>query len=220
MYSFGNRNDFAVVDEPLYAHYLSNHQVDHPGREEILSSMRTDLAAILEEVIFCYYPVPYLFIKNMAHHHIDLDNSILDELDNVFLIRDLSKLILSFSKVIKNPTLQDIGIKEEYLLCKYLEERSQKFCVLDSDVLLSDPERILRKLCTQLQIPFDNNMLEWPAQARPEDGVWAKYWYDNVHKSSCFKKVPQTQSQLPDRLLPLYEEAQPYYEKLKEQCIQ
>ena len=34
MRAWENRGDCAVVDEPLYAHYLANTGLDHPGREE------------------------------------------------------------------------------------------------------------------------------------------------------------------------------------------
>ena len=34
MYSFAQRRDTKVFDEPLYAHYLSESKANHPGREE------------------------------------------------------------------------------------------------------------------------------------------------------------------------------------------
>ena len=36
MYSFAQRSDTTVFDEPLYAHYLKESGVIHPGREEVL----------------------------------------------------------------------------------------------------------------------------------------------------------------------------------------
>ena len=38
MYSFAQREDTQVFDEPLYAYYLKNSNSIHPGRKEILSS--------------------------------------------------------------------------------------------------------------------------------------------------------------------------------------
>ena len=34
MYSFANREDFEVVDEPFYGYYLSKRDIDHPGKDE------------------------------------------------------------------------------------------------------------------------------------------------------------------------------------------
>ncbi|MFT7137273.1 MAG: hypothetical protein ACI80I_003285, partial [Akkermansiaceae bacterium] len=38
MYSFGNRADFSVMDEPFYAAYLTATGEDHPMRAEILAA--------------------------------------------------------------------------------------------------------------------------------------------------------------------------------------
>ena len=42
MYSFAQRPDAIVFDEPLYAHYLRVTGVVHPGQEEILKSQEND----------------------------------------------------------------------------------------------------------------------------------------------------------------------------------
>ena len=44
MYSFAQRPDTTVVDEPLYAHYLSktDSEAGHPGTDEVLASQEND----------------------------------------------------------------------------------------------------------------------------------------------------------------------------------
>ena len=44
MYSFAQREDTSVYDEPLYGYYLNNTKADeyHPSAKEILSSMEQD----------------------------------------------------------------------------------------------------------------------------------------------------------------------------------
>lgn len=42
MRSWENRPDTAVVDEPLYAHYLRETGIDHPGRDEVLGHQSAD----------------------------------------------------------------------------------------------------------------------------------------------------------------------------------
>ena len=42
MYSFRQRSDTRVVDEPLYGHYLAATGADHPGAEEVLARMDRD----------------------------------------------------------------------------------------------------------------------------------------------------------------------------------
>jgi len=220
MYSFGNRRDTAIVDEPLYASYLNRHEdIIHPGREEILDSQSQNAQEVIDKVFGGLYEQPILFIKNMAHHLDDLDWSFILEMDNVFLIRDPKQLIASFAQVIEEPTLLDIGIEIEYRIFQYLQDHGKPTVVIDSNEVLKNPEYVLGKLCKQLGIPFDNNMISWKKGAREEDGVWAKYWYKNVHQSTGFIKQKSSDRPLPDRLLPLLNQAQKYYDLLCKHSI-
>ncbi|NOY05394.1 MAG: hypothetical protein GXO82_01980 [Chlorobi bacterium] len=51
------------------------------------------------------------------------------------------------------------------------------------------------------------------------DGVWAKYWYGGVHRSTGFKPYRPKSDPFPERLKPLLEECRPYYERLRELAI-
>ena len=114
MYSFAQRKDTIVIDEPLYARYLLLTNADHPGREEIISNMETDGKNIIREAILGEYKCDILFIKQMAHHLIDLDESFLENVINVLLIRNPSQLISSLSQVLNNIEMRDTGIKKQY----------------------------------------------------------------------------------------------------------
>ena len=50
MYSFAQRSDTLVYDEPLYAYYLKNSNAKkyHPGTKEILSSMENNGTKVIE----------------------------------------------------------------------------------------------------------------------------------------------------------------------------
>ena len=62
-------------------------------------------------------------------------------------------------------------------------------------------------------------MLHWPAGPKKEDGVWAKYWYDNVHRSTGFEKQQTSSRELPQYLEPLYNESKIYYDELFKHSI-
>lgn len=220
MYSFGNRIDTSIVDEPMYAYYLHSHpNIEHPGKDEILDSQSIDLNFLKEQVLFKSYDSENLFLKNMAHHFDGLDWSFLKELKNVFLIRSPKQLIASFAQVIPNPTLLDIGLKLEFEIFDYLVKSHQECIVLDSNEVLINPENVLTNLCKALDIPFDKRMLSWKAGAREEDGIWAPYWYSNVHKSTGFKKQKSSDRPFPKRLDALLEEAQYYFDLLSVHSI-
>ena len=216
MYSFGNRDDFDVVDEPFYAYYLNKYKIEyHPGTKDIIQSMSVDANEVISMIMAKEENEKYFFVKNMAHHLAGFDYAYSYQVKNVFLIRDPSQLINSFSKVIENPTGLDIGVQREYELYEeFFHKGEHKPVVLDSGEILKNPDKVLKELCIRLDIPFSNKMLSWPPGPRKEDGVWAKYWYGNVHKSRGFKKQPKSAEPLIERFRDLYEEVYPFYEKL------
>ncbi len=218
MYSFAQRRDTVVVDEPFYGYYLSIRPVDHPDKEAIIGSMETAQAKVVEQLLKNLQRGT-LFIKNMAHHLIDIDERFFRGVRNVFLIRNPKQLIASFAQVIGRPGMDDIGVRKQHELFTWLQGIGQHPLVLDSGELLRDPEGVLRKLCEQLGIGFDGAMLSWKPGPRPEDGIWAKHWYGNVHQSSGFQPQPTSNRPLPLFLRPLYEESLPLYESIVEHAI-
>ena len=54
MYSFAQRKDTKVFDEPLYAYYLKHHpdaNSYHPGAEEIMNTMESDGEKVVEMML-------------------------------------------------------------------------------------------------------------------------------------------------------------------------
>ena len=216
MYSFSRRPDTKVIDEQFYAHYLETTGTDHPGREDTLRSMSTDINKVLDD-IFNRNECEVLFLKNMAHHHQQMDLSFLDKMTNLFLVRNPKQLIASFAQVITSPNMKDIGLKKSWELFNKIE--NQNPVVLDSAEILKNPKSLLSKLCDNLEINFFEEMLSWPSGGIPEDGPWAKYWYKNVHSSSGFAKQKTSSRELPKNCESLYLEALKYYNKLKVNSI-
>ena len=156
----------------------------------------------------------------MAHHLKGFDYSFCYETRNIILIRNPRQLINSFAKVISNPVMEDIAIKREYELYEELSERGKlEPLVLDSGEILNDPEKVLKKLCQQIEIPFTKKMLSWKAGPRKEDGIWAKYWYRNVHNSTHFVRQKDSEAPLMEDFRDLYNEAMPYYNYLYERSL-
>ena len=221
MYSFAQRADTKVYDEPLYAYYLANSDAKtyHPGAEAILKSQNNNGEAVVK-MMLKDTSKPVLFFKQMTHHLLDnLDKNFLKHTINIILTRDPKEMIPSFAKVIKQPTIEDIGYKKHVELLQFLEKIGQQPIVLDSKTVLINPKKTLTKLFKVIGIPFDENMLSWKAGERPEDGVWAKYWYDNVHKSTKFSEYQPKTEEFPEYLKPLLEQCQFYYNQLQKYSL-
>ncbi len=188
MYSFAQRSDTKVVDEPFYAYYLThvNTKVDHPGKREIINSQSSNINEIVSKMEM-FMEKDVLFIKNMTHHLAKTNVNFSRNWYHIILTRSPQSAYISFKKVISNPTVLDLGYKEQYAIALKFKKKNIPFYILSSEELLNSPKKELENLCNYLKINFDNNMLSWDRGGIKEDGIWAKYWYENVHKSQGFK---------------------------------
>lgn len=218
MYSFAQRGDTTVVDEPLYAHYLTSTEASayHPGAEEVMNDQETSGDKVIRDVIFGAYETPVVFFKNMTHHLVNLDWGFLEKTQNIILTRDPHEMLPSYAKQVKHPVMQDVGYAKHLELFDYLKSLGRKPLVIDSKEVLMNPEKKLSEICSRLDITFDKNMLSWKAGRRPEDGVWAKYWYHTVHQSTGFQPYKAKNEPFPDHLKELLEECEKMYKELTE----
>ena len=215
MYSFAQRLDTVVFDEPLYGAYLSksNAHKYHPGAKEIMASMTISYQSVFNQMLGPQRK-PVAFFKNMAHHILEPDIKLMSRGMNIILTRHPIEMLPSFDKVISNPKIDDVGYKAHVDLLNYMDSYKLDYVVLDATFLLKNPERVLRKLCKACGIAFDPTMLEWTSGSRPEDGVWAKYWYQNVHRSTGFQPYTEKSDPFPKHLLPLLKECERFYSVL------
>ena len=215
MYSFAQRSDTQVYDEPLYAYYLrhSNAARYHPMADVVMAAQENNgervIASMMSEP-----PKPVLFFKHMAHHLLTLDRTFMRETVNVILTRDPVDMLPSFAQVVPNPSLDDVGYRVQVALAEDLQLRDIPVLVLEARTILLSPEHELRRLCQFAEIPFDRAMLSWPAGPRPEDGVWASHWYARVHRSTGFARYQPKEGGFPKALEPLLAECQPLYQRL------
>jgi hypothetical protein len=221
MYSFAQRSDCRVFDEPLYAHYLSKTPAReyHPGAEEVIATMENDGEKVVRDLILGDFDKPVVFFKHMTHHLVNLDLGFLSKTVNVLLTRDPLDMLPSYAAQVEKPTLLDVGYKQHIELLKYLRSIGQNPPVLDSKQILIDPKKVLSELCQRIDIPFEEAMLKWRAGARPEDGLWAKHWYKSVHQSTGFGKYIPKVEPFPESLKLLLEECKPYYDQLNVMAI-
>ena len=214
MYSFRQRSDTVVVDEPLYGHYLKVTGADHPGDDEVMAAMDCDGERVVREVILGPCERPVLFMKNMAHHLVMLDRSFISRITNVLLIRDPREMLPSLAEQLPDPTLRDTGLAKQAEILDLILGRGEVPVVLDAKHLLLDPPGVLRCACEKLGIPFEETMLSWPPGPKPEDGVWARHWYHSVHSSTAFAPYRPKTEPFPERLEPLLQECRPFYDRL------
>jgi Sulfotransferase domain len=212
MRSWENRPDCRVVDEPLYAFYLSETGIDHPGRVESIAAGETDWRVVVSELTAPAEGVYYQ--KHMAHHLVPtLPREWIGSLSNILLIRNPRDVVASYVKSRSEVSLSDLGVVQ---LTELYEELGESVPVVDADDFLEDPEPYLRWMCELVGIEFTDRMLSWPPGRRESDGVWAPYWYDNVISSTGFERRGRSgRVELEPSALEVVEQSRPYYERLQ-----
>ena len=216
MRSWSSRGDSFVSDEPFYAYYLKEQQLKHPMYKEIIEHYPNTYNDVVTSLIS---EIPndkeHWYQKHMAHHLIDLNNiNWINQFENCILIRHPKSVINSYIKKNTLNHIDELGYPQQYKIMKYLDSIDKKFIVVDSDILLNNPEKILSQWCNGINLKFDNSMLNWKKGSHPQDGIWWKHWYDNVITTTHFQKFSAKQNELDKKYQSIYDEALDYYNKL------
>lgn len=217
MRSWENRADTMVHDEPFYAHYLANTDYDHPGKAEIIATYENDWEKVATQLTA---PLPtgidIYFQKHMTHHMLpNMNKEWLLKVTNCFLIRDPRRVLLSFTKVIPNPDIEQTGLPQQRELFDFVRQQTGKIPpVLSAKDVLTDPRRALNALCEAIDIPFDEAMMQWDAGKRDSDGIWAKYWYANVEASTNFMAYHEDETAIPEHLYDVWQACDTLYQEM------
>jgi len=208
MRSWGNRSDTVCWDEPFYAWYLKHTGLDHPGAEEIIAHDENDWREVAKRISG---PVPgdrdIRFLKLMTHQMLpEVGRAWFSDVEHFFLIRDPEMIVRSYTATRDTFVAEELGIALQRGIFEEVSKLIGRVpAVIASEDVLADPRRTLSALCDDMELPFDEDMLHWPAGERPEDGVWARHWYSSVTKSTGFAAP----SESPHPLMPEYEDMVP-----------
>lgn len=217
MRSWGNRPDTFVCDEPLYAYYLKETGLPHPMAAEIIERHESDWRRVAE---WLTGEIPQgravFYQKHMSHHLLSgIDRGWLAELTHCFLIRDPREMLTSLLQKYNKIGLPDTGLPQQVELVEFVRTKSGRTPpILDSRDVLSDPERMLRKLCDALEVEFLAEMLHWSPGLRETDGIWAVHWYDAVERSTGFQPYKPKKETVPPEHAGLLDECLRAYEHL------
>lgn len=217
MRAWENRGDCVVIDEPLYAHYLAQTGLDHPGRETVIAAGETDWRKVAARLVG---PVPegkpIWYQKHMTHHLLPhMGREWLGALTHAFLIRDPREVLLSYIRSRPRVTAEDIGVLQQMEIFEDVQRlQGSTPPVIEAGEFLKAPERQLRALCERLGVDFTPRMLSWPPGPRTSDGVWAPHWYEAVLRSTGFEPYRERDRRVSPEFRAIIDEVMPAYETL------
>jgi len=223
MRAWGNRPDTFVIDEPFYACYLKATAKKHPGADEVIGAGETDWRKVVAHLTG---PIPrgkqIFFQKHMTHHLLpEIEREWLGTMTNCFLIRDPREVIASYIKKRENPALEDLGFVQQMEIFDFVCDRTKaRPPVVDAKDVLENPERMLRLLCDAVGMEFSESMLSWAPGVRETDGIWAKYWYSEVARSTSFRPYRKRDHDVPERFGAIHERCRECYDRLYQHRLQ
>ncbi len=221
MRSWENRTDTVVVDEPLYGPYLASTGKKHAAFEEIITEQGADWQPIVESLTkdtpddaddntAIYYQ------KHMSHHLTDdIELDFVEQLRHAFLIRHPNDVLASYLRKHPKATPEDLGFPQQVKLFEKIRNQSGSIPpIFESKDILLDPPGMLKKMCSALDVPFDDAMLSWPKGYRDSDGVWAEHWYNRVIESTGFSTYSPKENKLSAEEQRTADTCMPYYEQM------
>ena len=223
MRSWGNRQDTFVIDEPFYPYYLYATGKNHPGADEVIATGETDWSKVVGRLTG---PVPngrrIFFQKQMTHHLLPgMDREWLAAVTNCFLIRDPREVIASYVKKREDAALEDLGFVQQMEIFDFVCARTNTVpAVVDARDVLENPELTLRLLCDAVGVEFHESMLSWAPGVRETDGMWAKYWYSEVARSTSFRPYRKRDHDVPERFGAIHERCRECYDRLYQHRLQ
>ena len=221
MYSFAQRDDVSVIDEPLAGHFRKAAGAAASGKGEELGSWEDRARIVIDEVILGACGKAVCFQKHLIQHLTKVDRSFLKRVCNVFLTWDPQELLPWLRRELdRSPKLRDAGLAAQSRLLSQLHQHGQDPPVLDVRELALDPPGVLEALCLRLGIGFQEEMLSWPPGGRPEDGPWAAEAYREVRSWSGFPPYREPDAEpFPDDLFDLHLDCAPHYRFLCQWAI-
>jgi len=218
MRSWENRSDTTVVDEPFYACFLTQSKIPHPMHAEVLASQKQDwgevIAGVLSAPLAENEQIQYQ--KQMTHHMVgELDLDWFKSVRHAFLIRHPGEVLSSYNEKREKGTATDLGYaRQRELYDLACLNTDGDVPILDAKDVLTQPKDMLQQLTKQLDVPFDSNMLSWPAGKRATDGAWASHWYNKVFESTEFYAWQEKHYTLTAQQKAVVAECLPHYEYL------
>jgi len=217
MRSFENREDCFVSDEPFYAFYLKHTGLNHPLRDKVVAEGELNwdrTAKYLTGEIPQGKKIWYQ--KHMAQHNlVEVNLEWTKRVTNCFLIRNPSKVIISYAKKYSISSMDQLGyLQQKALFDALLLQTGKTPIVLDSADILKNPRNTLKSYCKEIGIHFSDKMLTWPPGKRKTDGAWGKYWYGKVEKSTGFQPYVESSDKVPKEYFTIYQNCMEVYQQL------
>jgi len=218
------RDDFDVLLEPFAHYYWHKDRMLYDDIKNKYDSGEIPFKYIdIKNKINSLALSRNVFIKDMGYYVYDvIDNSFLQSMHNIFIIRDPKDAIASKYALDKicgyDCTFRDCGYEGLYKIYKKCKNFSTPI-IIEAKTLAENPEKVLKTVCSKLNIPYINT-LSWGKNNNQEFyTIWGKQYHKSIAESSyfCFKKKEYTENICNNETIKeFYQKSIPFYNSMLE----
>lgn len=218
---FIERRDFEVFHEPFAHTVFDEHSaIPFDGPDCGLPTTYDGVKALLRNA----RERSDVFHKDMCYHCLDQlkhDAQFLLEQQNVFIVRDPGRAILSHYAIYPQMPVQSIGHQALYeIFCRVTRLTGKIPYVINADELALRPDYTVRKLCDYLQLEFLPASMNWQASCPEQWRPW-RSWHQDAELSTGISALhssefDDTQLRSHPRLVEYYEVHRPFYERMNQ----
>ncbi len=213
------RGDHTVFDEPFSRSYYYGPDRRSDRYDETLPDSSAE--QVLAEIERAAEERP-VFVKDMAYQASSLmGRDLLERFDNCFLVRDPAATLRSLVRHWPDFTDAEAGWLHLDEADRIVEQLPQPRVVIEADALCRDPEGVVSEWCARMDLPYVEEALSWEPGMRPEWELWGD-WHSSTAQSTGFeelKPAPHPPHEDEPRVLEVYRDALPVYERLAAEAI-
>ncbi|HEY6744655.1 MAG TPA: hypothetical protein VI357_02950 [Mycobacteriales bacterium] len=201
------RGDVTVLHEPLVS-------VIDDGRVSIPDG--PVLSSVAEVIGYAKSLPDTVFVKDTTEHRYTdhLTPALAAGITHTFVVREPSAAIASHVAVKPDASRSDIGYENQFLVFEFVRELTGRApVVLDSDLLVRQPEAAVEAYCDAIGLPYKPEAMRWQAGERPEWERTAR-WHVTAGRTSGFLTTPPREVPLTGHLRDYYDFHRPFYDRM------
>jgi Sulfotransferase domain len=207
---FIERGDFEVFHEP-FAHVAFDKHSAIPS-DNLDCGLPTTYEGI-KAMLRSARERGHVFHKDMAYHCLDqlkADPTFLLEQENIFIIREPGRSIVSHFAIFPDMPLRAIGHEALFdVFCRVATLTARIPYVINAEALAQEPEATVRNLCEHLGLNFLPDAMQWEKACPPQWMPW-RSWHKAAEDSTQI--VAPTSGEMDDQLLKQYPRMKAYYD--------
>jgi hypothetical protein len=148
----------------------------------------------------------------MAYHVVDrLSPSLIETALHTFLIRTPRRTIPSLYAMKPAYERFELGFEAQRALFDRIAQATGRApLVIDGDDLLREPDKVVRRYCRAVDLPFHPNQLNWPAGVR-SDWIGREAWHARAITTTGFSEASVHPHVVPDRVEDDIADSLPHY---------